>query len=294
MINNRKGIILAGGTGSRLYPLTLATTKQLMPVYDKPMIFYPISVMMLSKIKDIAIISSEEYLESFKRLLGDGSKFGVNFSYFNQKHPNGIAESFIITETFIKGCPVCLILGDNIFYGQGLEEKVLPAYNRTEGATIFGYQVDNPSRFGVVEFNEKGKAISLEEKPKKPKSNYAITGLYFYDQNVVNIARTIKPSYRGELEITDVNKEYLKAGNLVVEDFGRGFAWLDMGTHDSLLEASQFIQAIEKQQGLKIACLEEIAFRNSWITLEELAKSGEVLKNTNYGKYILKLIKSSN
>ena len=287
-----KGIILAGGSGTRLHPLTLVMSKQMMPVYDKPMIFYPISVMMLSKIKDIAIISSEEHLESFKRLLGDGSKFGVNFSYFKQKQPNGIAESFIITEDFIKGCPVCLILGDNIFYGQGLEEKVLPAYNRMEGATIFGYQVDNPSRFGVVEFNKKGQAVSLEEKPKKPKSNYAITGLYFYDQNVLNIAKTIKPSGRGELEITDVNKEYLRAGNLVVEDFGRGFAWLDMGTHDSLLEASQFIQAIEKQQGLKIACLEEIAFRNSWITLEELAESGEVLKNTNYGKYIIKLIKS--
>ncbi len=291
MFNTRRGIVLAGGTGSRLYPLTLATTKQLMPVYDKPMIFYPISVMMLSKIQDIAIISSAEHLESFKRLLGDGSKFGVNFSYFNQKHPNGIAESFIITESFIKDCPVCLILGDNIFYGQGLEKKILPACNRTEGATIFGYQVDNPSRFGVVEFNNKGQAVSLEEKPKNPKSNYVVTGLYFYDQNVFDIAKKIKPSCRGELEITDVNKVYLKEGNLVVEDFGRGFAWLDMGTHDSLLEASQFIQAIEKQQGLKVACLEEIAYRNGWISIEELAKSGELLKNTNYGKYILKLIK---
>ena len=290
-MTKRKGIVLAGGTGSRLYPLTLATTKQLMPVYDKPMIFYPISVMMLSKIQDIAIISSKEHLGSFKRLLGDGSRFGLNFYYFEQKYPNGIAESFIITENFIKGSPVCLILGDNIFYGQGLEEKVIPAYERIEGATIFGYQVDNPSRFGVVEFDNKGQAISLEEKPKNPKSNYVITGLYFYDQNVLDIAKKIEPSYRGELEITDVNKEYLKDGNLVVEEFGRGFAWLDMGTHDSLLEASQFIQAIEKQQGLKIACLEEIAFRNGWISKEQLAKSGELLKNTNYGKYILKLIK---
>ncbi len=292
MTKKRKGIILAGGTGSRLYPLNLATTKQLMPVYDKPMIFYPISVMMLSKIRDIAIITTQDYLESFKRLLGDGSKFGCNFSYFTQNEPNGIAESFIITESFIKESPVCLILGDNIFYGQGLEEKIFPACERTEGATIFGYQVDNPSRFGVVEFNNKGEAISLEEKPESPKSNYAVTGLYFYDENILSIAKKIKPSDRGELEITDVNKEYLKNGNLVVEDFGRGFAWLDMGTHDSLLEASQYIHAIEKQQGLKIACLEEIAFRNGWISIDDLAKSAEEFKKTNYGKYILKLIKS--
>lgn len=292
MINNRKGIILAGGTGSRLYPLTLATTKQLMPVYDKPMIFYPISVMMLSGIRDIAIITTKQYLENFKRLLGDGSKFGVQFVYFIQEEPNGIAESFIIAENFIKGFPVCLILGDNIFYGQGLEKKVAPAVNRTKGATIFGYQVSNPSRFGVVEFNKLGKVISLEEKPKFPKSNFAVTGLYFYDENVLNIAKTIKPSNRGELEITDVNKEYLKTSNLVVEDFGRGFAWLDMGTHDSLLEASQFIKAIEKQQGLKIACLEEIAFKNNWINLNDLVHRAETLKDTNYGKYILKIIKN--
>tara|TARA_X000000950_G_scaffold181007_1_gene219508 strand:+ start:675 stop:1556 length:882 start_codon:yes stop_codon:yes gene_type:complete len=292
MTNNRKGIILAGGTGSRLYPLTIATSKQLMPVYDKPMIYYPLSVLMLSKIQDIAVISTKDYLESFKRLLGDGSKFGINLSYFVQNEPNGIAESFIITESFFKGNPVCLILGDNIFYGQGLSEKVLPASKNKNGATIFGYQVDNPSIFGVVEFNQNGKAISLEEKPDFPKSNYAITGLYFYDENVIDIARKIKPSDRGELEITDINKEYLKNNKLVVEDFGRGFAWLDMGTHDSLLEASQFIQAIEKQQGLKIACLEEIAFRNSWITKNELLKSAENLKNTNYGKYIIKILKN--
>ena len=259
MTNNRKGIILAGGTGSRLYPLTIATSKQLMPVYDKPMIYYPLSVLMLSKIQDIAVISTKDYLESFKRLLGDGSKFGINLSYFIQNEPNGIAESFIITESFYKGNPVCLILGDNIFYGQGLSEKVLPASKNKNGATIFGYQVDNPSNFGVVEFNQNGQAISLEEKPDFPKSNYAITGLYYYDEDVIDIARKIKPSNRGELEITDVNREYLLKDKVSIEDFDGVFAWLDMGTHDSLLDASQFIKTIENQQGLKVAC------RRNWL-----------------------------
>ncbi len=290
--NQRKGIVLAGGTGSRLYPLTIATTKQLMPVYDKPMIYYPISVLMLSKIREIAIICTPEHLESFKRLLGDGSNFGVHFNYFVQEKPNGLAESFLITEEFIINKPVCLILGDNIFYGQGLENKILPANKRKEGATIFGYQVETPSNFGVVEFNNHGKAVSLEEKPKKPKSNFAVTGLYYYDEDVLDIAKTLKPSRRGELEITDVNKEYLLKDKLVVEDFGRGFAWLDMGTHDSLLDASQFIKTIENQQGLKVACLEEIGYRNGWISFDQLSSSGEKLKKTKYGKYILKLIES--
>ena len=293
MNNNRKGIVLAGGVGSRLYPLTLGTIKQLMPVYDKPMIYYPISVLMLSKIREIAIITTRDFIGNFKNLLGDGSDFGVEFSYFVQDKPNGLAESFLITEKFIKEKSVCLILGDNIFYGQGLEDKIMPAYNKTEGATIFGYQVDEPSRFGVVEFNDKGEAISLEEKPKFPKSNFAITGLYYYDQDVLEIAKMIEPSSRGELEITDLNKVYLDKKKLKVEDFGRGFAWLDMGTHDSLLDASQFIKTIEKQQGLKIACLEEIAYRNDWISLEKLEKKAKKLQNTNYGKYIIKLIQNA-
>ena len=290
MINNRKGIILAGGTGSRLYPLTLATTKQLMPVYDKPMIFYPISVMMLSGIRDIAIITTKQYLENFKRLLGDGSKFGVQFVYFIQEEPNGIAESFIIAENFIKGFPVCLILGDNIFYGQGLEKKVAPAVNRTKGATIFGYQVSNPSRFGVVEFNKLGKVISLEEKPKFPKSNFAVTGLYFYDENVLNIAKTIKPSNRGELEISDINAIYLRNQDLKVEVLGRGFSWLDSGTHDSLLESSNFVKTIQNNTGNFVACLEEIAFRNKWITQKDIEVAAEKYKKNSYGKYLKSLL----
>ncbi len=292
MTNNRKGIVLAGGSGSRLYPLTLAVTKQLMPVYDKPMIYYPISVLMLSNIQDIAIITTKNYLSNFKNLLGSGSQFGVNFEYFVQEKPAGLAEAFLITEKFINKEPVCLILGDNIFYGQGLKDKILPANDRKEGATIFGYQVENPSRFGVVEFDNNGKAISLEEKPDIPKSNFAITGLYYYDNEVIEIAKSIKPSARGELEITDVNNEYLNRNKLKVEDFGRGFAWLDMGTHDSLLEASQFIKTIEQQQGLKVGCLEEIGYRNGWITLNNLVQSGESLKHTSYGKYIIKITSS--
>ena len=291
MSDNRKGIVLAGGKGSRLNPITLATSKQLLPVYDKPMIYYPISVLMLSKIREIAVISSPEHIHDYKTLLGSGKNIGVNFEYFVQDNPNGLAEAFILTENFIKNDPSCLILGDNIFYGQGLEKKILPAQNRKIGATIFGYQVSDPTRFGVVEFDEKGNTLSLEEKPKLPKSNYAVTGLYYYDNDVVEIAKTIKPSYRGELEITDVNLAYLKRGNLKVEDFGRGFAWLDMGTHDSLIEAGQFIRTIEKQQGLKIACLEEIAYRNNWINYDDLQNIGDNMQDTEYGKYLLKINK---
>jgi len=291
MPDKRKGIVLAGGKGSRLSPITKSVSKQLLPVYDKPMIYYPISVLMLSKIRDIAIISSPEHINDYKKLLGDGKKMGVNFQYFEQNKPNGLAEAFIITENFIKKDPSCLILGDNIFYGQGLEEKILPALNRIKGATIFGYQVRDPKRFGVVEFDKDGNTLSLEEKPKNPKSNYAVTGLYYYDNEVIEIAKKIKPSHRGELEITDINLNYLKNGNLKVEDFGRGFAWLDMGTHDSLIEASQFIRTIEKQQGLKIACLEEIAYRNDWISYMDLLNTGDKMKYTEYGKYLLNIKK---
>ena len=291
MPNNRKGIVLAGGNGSRLNPITLATSKQLLPVYDKPMIYYPISVLMLSKIREIAIISSPEHIGAYKKLLGDGKNIGVNFQYFIQNVPNGLAEAFILTESFIKSDPSCLILGDNIFYGQGFEEKIMPAQARKDGATIFGYQVSDPSRFGVVEFDDKGNTLSLEEKPKYPKSNYAVTGLYYYDNDVIDITKNITPSYRGELEITDVNLAYLKNGNLKVEDFGRGFAWLDMGTHDSLLEAGQFIRTIEKQQGLKIACLEEIAYSNGWINHQEILNIADKIIDTQYGEYLLQIIK---
>ena len=291
MPNNRKGIVLAGGKGSRLNPITLATSKQLLPVYDKPMIYYPISVLMLSKIREIAIISSPEHIDAYKNLLGDGKNIGVSFQYFIQNAPNGLAEAFILTESFIKTDPSCLILGDNIFYGQGFEEKIMPAQDRKDGATIFGYQVSDPSRFGVVEFDDKGNTLSLEEKPKHPKSNYAVTGLYYYDNDVIDIAKNITPSYRGELEITDVNLAYLKNGNLKVEDFGRGFAWLDMGTHDSLLEAGQFIRTIEKQQGLKIACLEEIAYSNGWINHQEILNIADKMIDTQYGEYLLQIIK---
>jgi len=291
MPNNRKGIVLAGGKGSRLNPITLATSKQLLPVYDKPMIYYPISVLMLSKIQEIAIISSPEHIDAYKKLLGDGKNIGVNFQYFTQNAPNGLAEAFILTESFIKKDPSCLILGDNIFYGQGFEEKIMPAQDRESGATIFGYQVSEPSRFGVVEFDEKGNTLSIEEKPKHPKSNYAVTGLYYYDNDVIDIAKNITPSTRGELEITDVNLAYLNNGNLKVEDFGRGFAWLDMGTHDSLLEAGQFIRTIEKQQGLKIACLEEIAYSNGWINYQEMLNIADKMIDTQYGRYLLQIIK---
>ena len=286
---NRKGIILAGGSGTRLYPITMGTSKQLLPIYDKPMIYYPLSVLMLAGIKDILIISTPEDLPNFEKLLGDGKEIGIKLSYKVQPSPDGLAQAFILGEEFIGNDDVCLILGDNIYYGQGFSEKLKRASEQQVGATVFGYYVNDPERFGVVEFDNSGKALSIEEKPEKPKSNYAVTGLYFYDNRVVEIAKNIKPSHRGELEITDVNNVYLQQGGLNVELLGRGFAWLDTGTHDSLIEASQFVQTIEHRQGLKVACLEEIAFNNGWITVEELKERGEFFKKTGYGQYLLKL-----
>ena len=286
---NRKGIILAGGSGTRLYPITMGTSKQLLPIYDKPMIYYPLSVLMLAGIKDILVISTPEDLPNFEKLLGDGKEIGIKLSYKVQPSPDGLAQAFILGEEFIGNDDVCLILGDNIYYGQGFSEKLKRASEQQVGATVFGYYVNDPERFGVVEFDNSGKALSIEEKPEKPKSNYAVTGLYFYDNRVVEIAKNIKPSPRGELEITDVNNVYLQQGGLNVELLGRGFAWLDTGTHDSLIEASQFVQTIEHRQGLKVACLEEIAFNNGWITVDELKERGEFFKKTGYGQYLLKL-----
>ena len=281
-----KGIILAGGSGTRLYPTTKTISKQLLPIYDKPMIYYPLSVLMLAGIKDILVISTSLDLNRFKELLGDGSTLGIKLSYAIQEQPNGLAEAFLIGEDFIKDDKVCLILGDNIFYGQGFVEILKPCAKIKEGATIFAYRVNNPSSFGVVEFNKHKNVISIEEKPKNPKSHFAVTGLYFYDNEVINIAKTIKPSNRGELEITSINQEYLKRNKLKVELLGRGFAWLDTGTYDSLLEAGNFVQTIEKRQGLKIACLEEIAYRNHWISSEQLLKLAKKLSNNSYGKYL--------
>ena len=286
-----KGIVLAGGSGTRLHPITKGVSKQMLPIYDKPMIYYPISVLMLAGIQDILIISTPDDLPAFQRLLGDGSDFGVNFSYEVQPSPDGLAQAFLIGEKFIGNHPVSLVLGDNIYYGQHFSDKLISATSRQSGATVFGYHVTDPERFGVVEFDAEGKAISIEEKPAKPKSEYAVTGLYFYDNDVVEIARQIKPSDRGELEITDVNNAYLQRGDLNVELLGRGFAWLDTGTHDSLLDAGQFVQTIEHRQGLKVACLEEIAFNKSWISPEALAKRGDQLQKTGYGQYLLNLIK---
>ena len=286
---NRKGIILAGGSGTRLYPITMGTSKQLLPIYDKPMIYYPLSVLMLAGIKDILVISTPEDLPNFEKLLGGGKEIGVKLSYKVQPSPDGLAQAFILGEEFIGNDDVCLILGDNIYYGQGFSEKLKRASEQQVGATVFGYYVNDPERFGVVEFDNSGKALSIEEKPEKPKSNYAVTGLYFYDNRVVEIAKNIKPSHRGELEITDVNNVYLQQSGLNVELLGRGFAWLDTGTHDSLIEASQFVQTIEHRQGLKVACLEEIAFNNGWITVDELKERGEFFKKTGYGQYLLKL-----
>jgi glucose-1-phosphate thymidylyltransferase len=285
-----KGIVLAGGSGTRLYPVTKATSKQLLAVYDKPMIYYPLSVLMLAEIQDILIITTPEDKQNFINLLGDGSDFGVNLEYAVQPEPKGLADAFIIGEQFIGEDNVCLILGDNIFYGQGFKEILTQAKEQTTGATIFGYQVKDPSRFGVVEFNEQQKAISIEEKPQQPKSNYAVTGLYFYDNQVINIAKNVKPSNRGELEITTVNQHYLNSNQLYVEDFGRGFAWLDTGTHESLMEASEFIQVLEHRQGLKIACLEEIGYRNGWITKENIQKISKALQKTPYGEYLNNLV----
>lgn len=284
-----KGIILAGGSGTRLYPITKGVSKQLLPIYDKPMVYYPLSVLMLAGIRDILLISTPEDIGGYQRLLGDGGDFGIRLSHAIQPTPDGLAQAFIIGEEFIGSDSVCLVLGDNIFYGQGFSPKLKQAAARTSGATVFCYQVKDPERFGVVAFDENNKAISIEEKPEQPKSNYAVTGLYFYDNDVVEIAKQVEPSHRGEVEITSVNQAYLERGDLNVELLGRGFAWLDTGTHESLLEASSFVQTIEHRQGLKVACLEEIAFNNGWLSKEALKEQGEALSKNGYGQYLLRL-----
>lgn len=284
-----KGIVLAGGSGTRIYPITKGVSKQLLPIYDKPMVYYPLSVLMLAGIRDILLITTPEDHASFVRLLGDGSAFGINLDYAVQPTPDGLAQAFVIGEEFIGNDSVCLVLGDNIFYGQGFSPLLHKAVARLSGATVFGYQVRDPERFGVVEFDSQRRAVSIEEKPLKPKSQYAVTGLYFYDNDVVDIAKQVKPSARGELEITCVNRAYLERGDLNVEVLGRGFAWLDTGTHESLLEAGMFVETIEKRQGFKIACLEEVAFNNGWLSGRELAHIGQSLSKNSYGQYLLAL-----
>ncbi|PJI34496.1 MULTISPECIES: glucose-1-phosphate thymidylyltransferase RfbA [Acinetobacter] len=290
MSRSTKGIILAGGSGTRLHPITKGISKQLLPIYDKPMVYYPLSVLMLAGIQEVLVISTPEDIDGFKRLLGDGSQFGMQLSYAIQPRPDGLAQAFILGEEFIGQSNVCLVLGDNIFYGQGFTPMLRQAAERQKGATVFGYQVKDPERFGVVEFDEQQRAISIEEKPEKPKSNFAVTGLYFYDNDVIQIAKQVQPSERGELEITSINQAYLERGDLNVELLGRGFAWLDTGTQGSLLEAAQFVETLEKRQGYKVACLEEIAMNNSWLSKEQVLAIGQTMSKNGYGQYLISLV----